>query len=45
MTEPHCNDCGKDTVMKPGRDRVEWWLCVPCYLRSVKDEPIVRGRR
>ena len=31
MTAPTCTDCGTDTpvhvVMKPCRDKLEWWLC------------------
>lgn len=47
-----CGDCGSDrrvmVAMKPGVDRVPWWLCVHCYIESTrKDDPLAaaRGRR
>lgn len=51
MTAPSCTECCTDkpvhVVMKPGRDRLEWWLCVPCYIAYVQPEPMaaVRDRR
>ena len=48
MTAPTCAECCTDkpvhVVQKPGRDGVEWWLCVPCYLAWTKDEPIAEKR-
>ena len=49
MPAPTCTDCGTDTpvhvVMKPGRDKLEWWLCVRCYLASVLPEPMAEKRQ
>lgn len=49
-----CADCLRALVppcvsvaMRPGVDRQPWRLCVPCWLSSTKNQPLLpmRGRR